>query len=213
MHKRALTTQFPSPIKRCGVPLNNEQKVDFIAARFKEIMEALELDLEGSLSSTPQRVAKMYVEEIFTGLNEENFPAVSPMDNFCPQEIGQQIVFVKNRFTSFCEHHFVPFSGTAYVAYLPHEKLIGLGDIPRVVRYFAKRPQLQERLTAQIADALSLILETESVAVSLVASHYCIIARDVEDENSRVVTNVLRGDFRNDPLRQSEFFDAIKRTH
>ena len=108
------------------------------------------------------------------------------------------MVLVKVSFTSFCEHHFVPMRGVVYVAYLPNERLIGLSKIPRIVRYFARRPQVQERLTAQIADALSLLLETEDVAVSCMAEHFCVIARGVEDGESHTVTNVLRGAFEKD---------------
>jgi len=199
-------TRFPSPI----VPskLTEEEKIALIAEKFAAIMEILGLDLtDESLKKTPYRVAKMYVREVFSGLDAGNFPEPS----FIPNQSEGGMVLVKVSFTSFCEHHFVPMRGTAHVAYLPNKRLIGLSKIPRIVRYFAKRPQVQERLTAQIADALALLLETEDVAVSCVAEHFCVIARGVEDAESHTVTNVLKGEFeKNDSLRR-EFFEGINR--
>ena len=121
------------------------------------------------------------------------------------------MVFMKVNFCSFCEHHFVPMIGSAYVAYLPHRKLIGLSKIPRLVRFFSRRPQVQERLTAQIADSLSLLVESEDVAVSLRAEHYCIKARGIEEDESHAITHCLRGAFESNPLLRREFFDAIQR--
>jgi GTP cyclohydrolase I len=113
---------------------------------------------------------------------------------------------MKVSFTSFCEHHFVPMAGEAYVAYLPNKKLIGLSKIPRIVRYFSSRPQVQERLTSQIADCLSTLLETEDVAVSLTAQHFCVAARGVEDINGFASTHVFMGKFESDPAIKQEFF-------
>ena len=122
------------------------------------------------------------------------------------------MLFMKVFVTSFCEHHFVPMIGTAYVAYIPNKKLIGLSKIPRIVRFFAKRPQVQERLTAQIADSLSHILETEDVAVAINCQHFCIAARGIEDQSGWCTTQVLRGDFDENIQQRQEFFDAIQRS-
>jgi GTP cyclohydrolase IA len=210
----AAITRFPSPIRAPETTprRSNEEKIDLIATRFREIMEILGLDLsDESLAHTPYRIAKMYVDEVFSGLDLNQFPPISYIEDRFQHHHRSNMVFVKVYFCSFCEHHFVPMHGTAYIAYIPNGKLIGLSKIPRIVRFFARRPQVQERLTAQIADALALLLTTESVAVSLTAQHHCIIARGIENENSHVITNVLRGEFdTNDALRR-EFFDALNR--
>jgi GTP cyclohydrolase I len=205
-------TNFPSPIRKQKVSLSNAEKIDTIAHHFRCIMETLDLDLaDDSLQSTPERVAKMYVEEVFSGLQEENFPAISFFKDEFHHEHKANMVFVKVSFTSFCEHHFVPMHGFAYVAYIPEDKLIGLSKIPRIVRFFARRPQLQERLTAQIADSLALLLQIDSIAVSISAIHYCVIARGVEDDHSHTTTNVLRGRFNTEDYLRREFFESINR--
>lgn len=210
--KKASITQFPTPLKNTPKKMNNEQKIEYIAKRFHEIMEVLGLDLsDDSLAKTPYRVAKMYVNEIFSGLDPSTFPPISFIEDRFQENDKSNIVFVKVNFNSFCEHHFVPMNGTAYIAYLPNKKLIGLSKIPRIVRFFARRPQVQERLTAQIADCLATLLETEDVAVSILSQHFCIIARGIEDENSHVITNLLRGKFDKDPTLRREFFEAINR--
>jgi len=213
LHKAALTN-YPSPIRPDIHELSDDDKISRIADHFKEIMLTLGLDLtDPSLARTPYRVAKMYVAEIFSGLDVENFPQISFIeDNFQHQQ-RSNMVFVKVNFHSFCEHHFVPMSGTAYIAYIPNEKLIGLSKIPRIVRFFSQRPQVQERLNAQIADSLALLLETENVAVSLIARHFCVIARGIEDNESHTITNVLRGDFDVKDTLRREFFEGINREH
>lgn len=205
-------THFPNPIVPSKLHVSDEEKIAEIEKKFRDIMKILGLDLrDPSLEKTPYRVAKMYVTEVFSGLKEKNFPEM----NYIPDTIHDQhqanIVLVKVTFTSFCEHHFVPFHGKAFVAYLPKGKLIGLSKIPRIVRYFAKRPQVQERLTAQIADSLSMLLDNPDVAVSLIAEHFCVIARGVEDEHSHTITNVLRGAFNSDPNLRREFFEGVNR--
>jgi len=188
--------------------LDDEEKIDYIAEKFRDIMEALGLDLDDpSLSKTPYRIAKMYVQEVFSGLDTKTFPNITFMEN---EEKNPHLVFVTVRFTSFCEHHFVPFYGTAYVGYLPNQKLVGLSKIPRLVKYFSRRPQVQERLTVQIADSLAALLETEDVGVSITAQHMCVMARGIEDHSSMTTTNVFRGKFENEMLRR-EFFEAIQR--
>lgn len=208
----AAVTNYPTSMKLDRVHMSDEEKIDTIAQRFQEIMETLGLDLsDPSLAETPRRVAKMYVNEIFSGLKLDNYPRISMVEDRYQNNETRSIVFMKVGFTSFCEHHFVPMIGNAYVAYIPNNKLIGLSKIPRIVRYFARRPQLQERLNAQIADSLAYILDTDNVAVSLVAEHYCILSRGVEKEATETITNVLRGDFERDRNRRKEFFDSIKR--
>lgn len=205
-------THFPSPILKEKSPLSDEEKIHHIAQHFQEIMKILGLDLtDDSLIQTPQRVAKMYVQEVFSGLNEANFPTISFFKNEGHPEHKTYMVFLKVSFTSFCEHHFVPMSGFAYVAYLPGNRLIGISKIHRLVRYFAARPQLQERLTAQIADSLAILLQTDNVAISVNARHYCVIARGIQDENSHTITNVLRGQFSREETLRREFFDGINR--
>lgn len=207
-------THYPSPIVDNPPHLSEDEKIEVIAEKYKDIMTVLGLDLDDdSLKHTPHRIARMYVKEIFSGLDYNNFPDVSFFENKFHPSKGESanIVLVKVNFTSFCEHHFVPMRGYAYVAYVPHKKLIGLSKIPRIVRFFAKRPQVQERLAAQIADSLSLLLETENIAISIIAEHYCVIARGIENEHSNTVTNILRGLFQtNDSIRR-EFFESIKR--
>lgn len=205
-------TYFPSPILKEKGIYPNEEKIRLIAERFREIMEILGLDLaDDSLADTPQRIAKMYVQEVFAGLDEANFPSISFFKDEIRHEHQPNMVFIKVGFTSFCEHHFVPMTGFAYVAYIPKNKLIGISKIPRLVRFFSRRPQLQERLTAQIADSLALLLEIEDVAVSIHARHFCVMARGIQDENSQTITNVLRGLFSSDVKIRREFFEGINR--
>ncbi len=153
----AATTNFRSPTAPQPLALTDEEKIDIIADRFRDIMEVLGLDLnDPSLAKTPQRVARMYVREAFAGLNPKNFPTITVVEDRYQHEERSNMVLVKASFCSFCEHHFVPMRGVAHVAYIPKGKLLGLSKITRVVRYFARRPQLQERLTAQIADSLCI---------------------------------------------------------
>lgn len=206
-------TNFPSPILHVQKsPLSEEEKIDKIAFHFREILEVLGLDLnDDSLARTPQRIAKMYVQEIFAGLNPDNFPEISFFKDDFHHEHKPHLVLVKVSFTSFCEHHFVPMNGTAYIAYLPDKKLIGLSKIPRIVRFFSRRPQVQERLTAQIADSMAILLNTDDIAVSIAAYHYCVIARGIEDALSHTITNVLRGQFDTNADLRREFFEGINR--
>ena len=206
-------TRFPSPVKKSPFS-TKEEKIAYIAERFGQIMEALGLDLDDpSLTRTPLRVAKMYVNEVFSGLDPETFPEVRYIDNAFSYPNGSNVVLVKAHFTSFCEHHFVPMTGFACVAYIPKKKVIGLSKISRIVRYFAKRPQVQERLSAQIADSLALLLETEDVAVSTSATHFCVMARGIEDQHAHTIANVLRGEFLSNESVKREFFEGINRIH
>lgn len=207
----AAKTRFLSPIKKGKYPISNQKKIALIEDKFRDILNVLGLDLsDESLKYTPYRVAKMYVEEIFSGLDYKNFPLITTVQDQYHHEQRSSIIFTKVSFSSFCEHHLVPMVGYAIVAYRPRGRLIGLSKIPRIVRYFAKRPQLQERLTAQIADSLSILVGTEDVAVSTKATHFCVLARGVEDERSCTITNVLRGEFDSNPNSRDEFFNAVK---
>jgi GTP cyclohydrolase I len=212
--KQALpsTTHFPSPFVKNRNKLTDEEKVDLIADHFKGIMDILGLDLtDNSLSATPYRIAKMYVKEVFSGMDEKNFPSISFFEDTFDREAHRNMVFSKVGFTSFCEHHFVPMTGSVYVAYLPKNKFIGLSKIPRIVRFFARRPQLQERLTAQIADCIAILMDSEDVAVSICAEHFCVLARGIQDEHSHTITNVLRGQFDTNAELRREFFESINR--
>jgi GTP cyclohydrolase I len=167
------------------------------------IMDVLGLNLrDDSLHKTPKRVAKMFTQEIFYGLNYANFPTIGKFDNkFNPDEMIASVATVK----SMCEHHFVPFIGVAHIAYIPNTKVLGLSKFNRVVDFFSRRPQVQERLTAQIHAALEYILETKDVAVVIKAKHYCVHLRGVQDEKSETVTSKMGGKFMKVPALRSEF--------
>lgn len=209
--REAATTHFPTPMSHFSPSMTDDEKIKYIEEKFRDIMWALGLDLSNdSLVRTPERVATMFVKEIFSGLKPENFPAISVFRDSV-QYRHSNLVAVKTYFHSFCEHHFIPMDGEAYVAYVPNGKWIGLSKIPRIVRYFARRPQVQERLNAQIADSLAILLETENVAVSLVLEHTCVAARGIGDTQSHTITNVLRGEFETNEMLRREFFEAINR--
>lgn len=184
--------------------LNNEQKYAHIKGLMAEVLGTLGLDLsDDSLTETPHRIAKMYVYEIFSGLDYANFPSISLIDN----KMGvEEMVKVRDiSLVSSCEHHFVTIDGTAKVAYIPAGKIIGLSKINRLVRFFAQRPQVQERLTQQVLVALQTLLETDNVAVTISASHYCVKARGVMDVNSTTETTALGGVFKTSERTRAEF--------
>lgn len=184
--------------------LSREQKLHAIRQAFTDIAEALGLDLtDDSLQDTPKRIAKMYVDEIFSGLDYSHFPKISVIEN--KMQVDEMVLVDQIDLTSTCEHHFVTIDGTARVAYLPAKKIIGLSKINRIVRFFAQRPQVQERLTQQTLVALQTLLETDDVAVSIDATHYCVKARGVMDSNSSTRTTALGGVFKNDPAARTEF--------
>lgn len=180
-----------------------------IEEHFKAIMETLGLDLtDDSLMDTPKRVSKMYVDEIFYGLNPDNFPKCTTVEN----KMGyDELVVEKNvNVQSNCEHHFVVIDGKACIAYIPRKKILGLSKINRIVEYFAKRPQIQERLTEQVYYALAVILETDDIAVVIDAVHYCVKSRGIEDTESSTVTSKLGGKFKTNPDLRREFFSIVK---
>ncbi|HEY7884906.1 MAG TPA: GTP cyclohydrolase I FolE [Cellvibrionaceae bacterium] len=184
--------------------LSHEQKYQRIKQAMTDVMQTLGLDtLDDSLAETPHRIAKMYVQEVFSGLDYQNFPALSLIDN----KMGaDEMIKVRNiDLTSTCEHHFVTIDGTAKVAYIPEDRIIGLSKINRIVRFFAQRPQVQERLTRQILVALQTLLGTENVAVSIDAVHYCVKSRGVMDSNSQTSTTALGGCFRENIHTRAEF--------
>ncbi len=189
--------------------LSEEQKIEKIQMHFSEIMKTLGLDLkDDSLRETPQRVAKMYVKEIFSGLNNLNFPKLTTIEN--KMKYDQMIVMQNIEVMSCCEHHFQPIQGLATVAYIPNKKVVGLSKINRIVRFFAQRPQVQERLTKQIADCLQSALETDHVAVHINARHFCMIARGVQDTNSTTVTTDIRGHFKQKIDTRKEFLSHCR---
>lgn len=191
-----LSTGLETPMKPDAFDLSDQEKKYRIAEHFAQIMDILGLDLnDDSLNGTPDRVAKMYVEEIFSGLNPKNKPKVALFDN--KYQYNQMLVEKNITLFSNCEHHFVPIIGKAHVAYISSGKVIGLSKLNRIVQYCAKRPQVQERLTNQIANELKQILKTEDVAVIIDAKHLCVSSRGVEDNNSATVTSFYGGKFKN----------------
>ena len=184
--------------------LSRNDKYSRIRDAFNEITRALGLDLDDdSLSETPHRVAKMYVDEIFSGLDYQNFPKITLIEN--KMNIEEMVIIDDIELVSTCEHHFVTIDGSARVAYIPGKKIIGLSKINRIVRFFSQRPQVQERLTQQILIGLQALLETDDVAVSIDATHYCVKSRGVMDTNSTTRTTSLGGAFKSNASTRSEF--------
>ena len=187
--------------------LSDEEKKTEIAFHFAKIMDILGLDLtDDSLKGTPSRVAKMYVDEIFSGLNPANKPKVALFDN--KYRYSEMLVEKNITLYSNCEHHFVPIFGHAHVAYISSGKVVGLSKLNRIVQYYAKRPQVQERLTNQIAHELVKVLDTEDVAVIIDARHLCVSSRGVKDDASSTVTSYYGGAFQN-PEKRQELWNYI----
>lgn len=184
--------------------LSRDEKYDRIRASFADIAATLGLDLgDDSLCETPDRIARMYVDEIFSGLDYSRFPKATAIEN--KMGVEEMVRIDDICVVSTCEHHFITIDGQASVAYIPAGKIIGLSKVNRIVRFFAQRPQVQERLTQQVLVALQTLLETEDVAVTIDAVHYCVKARGVMDANSRTRTTALGGQFKQDPRTRSEF--------
>ena len=189
-----LYTGIETPMKKNAFELSDEDKKNKIEGLFEEIMDTLGLDLtDDSLKGTPKRVAKMYIEEIFSGLDPKNKPKVALFDN--KYQYNQMLVEKNITFYSNCEHHFVPIYGKAHIAYISSGKVIGLSKLNRIVQYYAKRPQVQERLTNQIGNELKEILQTEDIAVIIDAKHLCVSSRGIKDETSSTVTAYYSGQF------------------
>lgn len=196
-----------SPIKENEFLLSDYEKIKKIEGLFAEIMQTLGLNLnDDSLCNTPKRVAKMFVKEMFSGLNPDNKPYISLFEN----KYGYKNMLIEKDITLYsnCEHHFVPIIGKAHVAYIPGKQVIGLSKINRLVQYYAKRPQVQERLTIQIADALKEILQHDDVAVVIEADHLCVASRGIKDTNSKTHTASYSGRFKEEAIKQ-EFLAHI----
>jgi GTP cyclohydrolase I len=202
-----ILTSIETPIRPDAFQLDDELKIELIERNFKEIMHILGLDLtDDSLKDTPRRVAKMYVQEIFKGLNPENKPKPTLFTN--KYNFNQMLVERDISVYSYCEHHFVPIIGKAHVAYFSNGNVIGLSKINRIVQYFSKRPQVQERLTVQIANELKEVLKTDDVAVVIDADHLCVASRGVNDVNSSTVTSSYHGKFLNSDVKD-EFLKHV----
>jgi GTP cyclohydrolase I len=207
VHKHLVEMGVETP----SVPndLDRKDKIALIEINFKRIMETLGLDLsDDSLAETPNRVAKMYVNEIFWGLDYEAFPKCTTVDN--KMRYDEMVIERNINVQSNCEHHLVIIDGLATVAYIPKDRVLGLSKINRIVEYFSKRPQIQERLTEQVYYALQYILGTDNVAVVINAQHYCVKSRGVEDTGSSTMTSKLGGCFKTDPMVRAEFMSLVK---
>ena len=201
------STSADTPLRADAFDMDDKTKMLKIEEHFREIMNVLGLDLkDDSLRGTPKRVANMYVQEIFSGLNPKNKPEIALFEN--KYKYKEMLVEKDITFYSNCEHHFVPIFGKAHVAYISNGQVIGLSKINRVVQYFARRPQVQERLTIQIAEELKRVLNTEDVAVVIDAVHLCVSSRGVQDNDSKTVTSHFGGKF-NDEASRREFFTYI----
>lgn len=200
-------TSIETPMRDDAFEKNDAEKIAVIEKHFRQIMNTLGLDLtDDSLNGTPHRVAKMFVKEIFSGLNPANKPKMTVFDN----KFGYNQILVEKNITlqSTCEHHFLPIMGKAHVAYIPSEKVVGLSKLNRLVQYYSKRPQVQERLNMQIANELCKVLKTLDVAVIIDAEHACVSTRGVHDIGSSTVTATYSGKF-NDPKVREELWRMI----
>ena len=206
VHEHLVKVGVETPVLDNG--LSRTDKIELIERNFQEVMKVLGLDLtDDSLMDTPKRVAKMYMNEIFWGLDYEAFPKCTAVDN--KMKYDEMVIERNINVQSNCEHHFVVIDGTATVAYIPNERVLGLSKLNRVVEYFAKRPQIQERLTEQIYHALSYILDTPNIGVIVDAQHYCVKSRGVEDTGSSTITSKLGGCFKNEPDVRAEFMNIV----
>ena len=202
-----LAHSWNTPLRADAFALTDEEKIEKIEAHVREIMQTLGLDMtDDSLNGTPRRVAKMYVKEVFSGLNPKSRPQARLFEN--KYHYNEMLVEKEITFYSHCEHHLVPIYGRAHVAYFSSGKVIGLSKINRIVQYFAKRPQVQERLTVQIGKELETILKTESVGVVIDANHMCVAMRGVGDTNSKTGTAYFSGKFKEVDIKR-EFLNFI----
>ena len=207
VHEYLVSVGVETPVIDNG--LSRKEKIDKIEGNFDDIVTTLGLDLkDDSLMDTPKRVAKMYVNEIFWGLDYDAFPKVTVVDN--KMKYNEMVVEKGISVQSYCEHHFVNIDGLATVAYIPNNKVLGLSKMNRVVEYFSRRPQIQERLTEQIYHALSFILETDNVALTIDAKHFCVKSRGAEDTECSTITSRLGGNFKAHPEVRAEFLALLK---
>lgn len=204
-----LSSSHDTPLREDAFEMDDDLKMELIEKHFKEIMHVLGLDLsDDSLKGTPKRVAKMFIKEVFSGLDPKNKPEAKLFENkFCYNEM---LVEKDITFYSHCEHHFVPIYGKAHVAYISSGNVIGLSKINRIVQYFAKRPQVQERLTVQIGNELKAALDTEDVAVIMDADHMCVSSRGVRDTSSSTITSFYSGRFKNEAQKRNEFLKYLE---
>lgn len=197
-------TSAKTPLRPDAFELSDEEKIEKIAVHFREIMHTLGLDLnDESLAGTPRRVAKMYVQELFSGLRPDNMPSVTLFENnykFSEILVERDITFYSN-----CEHHFVPIVGKVHIGYISTGKVIGLSKLHRIVNYFSRRPQVQERLTIQIGETLTRVLATEDVAVVVDADHFCVSSRGIADQSSSTVTSFFSGAFHDSAKKKSSY--------
>lgn len=202
-----VATSLETPLRDDAFALDDELKIELIEKHFREIMHILGLDLtDDSLQGTPHRVAKMYIKEIFSGLNPANKPKISLFEN--KYQYNQMLIEKDITFYSNCEHHFVPIVGKAHVAYISNGQVIGLSKLNRIVQYYAKRPQVQERLTMQIGRELQDVLQTNNVAVVIDAKHLCVSSRGIQDVNSATVTAFYEGKFKEEATK-NEFLKYL----
>ncbi|HDV5343162.1 GTP cyclohydrolase I FolE [Vibrio cholerae] len=203
LERRGLETPMQPNL---ATPAEKKEKIE---QHMREILNLLGLDLtDDSLEETPQRIAKMYVDEIFSGLDYANFPKITVIEN--KMKVSEMVKVEDITLTSTCEHHLVTIDGTAAVAYIPRGKIIGLSKINRIVRFFAQRPQVQERMTQQILVALQTLLESDDVAVTIDATHYCVKSRGVMDATSVTTTTALGGIFKSNPATRAEFLHGLR---
>lgn len=196
-----IATSIDTPMRDDAFELSDDEKMSIIEDKFRDIMETMGLDLtDDSLRGTPHRVAKMFINEIFYGLNPANKPKISVFEN--KFKYNEMLVEKNINMNSTCEHHFLPIVGKAHVAYISNGEVIGLSKINRIVDYYARRPQVQERLTVQIAAELREILKTDDVAVIIDAKHMCVSSRGIQDESSSTVTAEYSGKFRDKAVRE-----------
>lgn len=196
-----LFSGIETPLRKDAFAMEDELKMELIEKHFRHIMEIMGLDLtDDSLKGTPKRVAKMYIKEVFSGLDPKNKPAVALFDN--KYKYNQMLVEKDISVFSNCEHHFVPIYGKAHVAYISSGKVIGLSKLNRIVEYYSKRPQVQERLTVQIAKELKEALQTEDVAVVIDAQHMCVQSRGIRDSGSSTVTAYYGGKFEEETTKK-----------
>lgn len=192
--------------------LSRTAKIEIIEAKITDIMKALGLDLsDDSLTETPKRVAKMMVSETMWGLDVETFPKCTTVEN--KMKYDEMVIERDITVQSLCEHHLLPIIGKATIAYVPKNKVLGLSKMPRIVEYFSRRPQIQERLTEQIFYALSFILETDDIAVAIEATHLCVSTRGVEDTSASTITTKLGGGFKTDPAARLEFLSIARKSN
>ena len=202
-----ISSRIETPLRKDAFEKSDDEKIERIQYHFKEIMNELGLDLsDDSLSGTPYRVAKMYVKELFYGLNPRNKPSLSVFDN--KYAYGKMLVEQNISLDSSCEHHFLPITGYAHIAYIPKAKVIGLSKINRLVDYYAHRPQVQERLSLQILNELKTTLNTEDIIIVISAKHLCVSSRGIKDKSSFTTTMEYSGGF-NDVKYRKEFFDCL----